>query len=434
MPERPGRGAARQRRLHAGQQARGQARHAELPRLPRLRAPQGSGEDDAVDVGRPRLDDSAARQGAPRRLREVPRDRAPRRKPGRPSRQTAGHRTHLESDSSALKGKVECLTCHARSAHRFAPVDSTCSQQGCHLTEDVRIRLGRMAGQTGLHCMVCHKFTARGAGARDLRLRQGRAAPGSKQCFSCHAMRERLADFNPERDPHGGTCGMCHNPHAEREAEGRAQELHRRGVPRGLRRRWTSTGRRAPEGRDAVRDLSHAARGPGGRLRLRRAATRARRPARHSAASRPLPFDTLKALQRTSGPLDVVPPSPHGKGDAPIDDPPPRGHCPTRSTAPALLAQQPQETPLHHLPRREVEGEHRHVQGPARVPHLPSPGAVRRPIARPATTHHACRSCRSAERFTCRRMPRRRPIVPARWRSAMRVMPTSPASPATPHR
>ena len=32
---------------------------------------------------------------------------------------TAGHRTHLESDSSALKGKVECLTCHARSAHRF---------------------------------------------------------------------------------------------------------------------------------------------------------------------------------------------------------------------------------------------------------------------------------------------------------------------------
>ena len=57
---------------------------------------------------------------------------------------TAGHRTHLESDSSALKD-VACLTCHARSAHRFQPADTTCAQQGCHLTDDVKIRLGRMA-------------------------------------------------------------------------------------------------------------------------------------------------------------------------------------------------------------------------------------------------------------------------------------------------
>jgi hypothetical protein len=46
---------------------------------------------------------------------------------------TAGHRIHLESDSSALKN-VECLTCHARSAHRFQPADTTCAQQGCQNT------------------------------------------------------------------------------------------------------------------------------------------------------------------------------------------------------------------------------------------------------------------------------------------------------------
>jgi hypothetical protein len=108
---------------------------------------------------------------------------------------------------------VECLTCHARSAHRFAPIDSTCSQQVCHLTQDVNIRLGAMAKQTGLHCMVCHKFTRVVPGLATFDAAKGALVPGSKQCFSCHAMRERLADFNPERDPHGGTCGMCHNPH-----------------------------------------------------------------------------------------------------------------------------------------------------------------------------------------------------------------------------
>ena len=36
---------------------------------------------------------------------------------------------------------IECLTCHARSAHRFQPADSTCSQRGCHLTEEIEIKL-----------------------------------------------------------------------------------------------------------------------------------------------------------------------------------------------------------------------------------------------------------------------------------------------------
>ena len=56
---------------------------------------------------------------------------------------TAGHRTHLESDSASLK-HVACLTCHARMAHRFQPADTTCAQQGCHFTDSIKIRLGRM--------------------------------------------------------------------------------------------------------------------------------------------------------------------------------------------------------------------------------------------------------------------------------------------------
>ena len=40
---------------------------------------------------------------------------------------TAGHRTHLESDSSALRD-IMCVTCHGQEVHQFVPVDSTCSQ------------------------------------------------------------------------------------------------------------------------------------------------------------------------------------------------------------------------------------------------------------------------------------------------------------------
>ena len=58
---------------------------------------------------------------------------------------TAGHRVHLESDSASgkLMSGSECLTCHAQTAHVFRPTDTTCSQRGCHRTEDTGIRLVR---------------------------------------------------------------------------------------------------------------------------------------------------------------------------------------------------------------------------------------------------------------------------------------------------
>jgi hypothetical protein len=246
---------------------------------------------------------------------------------------TAGHRTHFESDSSALKDKVECLTCHARSAHRFPPVDSTCSQKGCHLTEDVDIKLGTMAGQTGLHCVVCHMFTRAVPALATFDSAKGSLVPGTKQCFSCHAMRERLADFDPARDPHGGTCGMCHNPHANVKPKDALKSC----VDAGCHADWRVVDFHlgAAHRKDAARcetcHASHAARvdasdcvGCHNEVRARTAkARRGPRP--------PLPFDTLRALQRTSGPADVEPGTLHGKGDAPIDDPPARA-VPPRAT------------------------------------------------------------------------------------------------------
>jgi hypothetical protein len=136
---------------------------------------------------------------------------------------TAGHRAHLEPDSLTHKG-VACLTCHARTAHRFQPADTTCAQQGCHFIDSTRIRLGRMASRfnTGkplpneeqLYCNSCHQFTADAQFVSpDSMLALLR--PASRQCFGCHEMRILLATYDPAREPHGGACGMCHNPHTD---------------------------------------------------------------------------------------------------------------------------------------------------------------------------------------------------------------------------
>ena len=62
-------------------------------------------------------------------------------------RSTAGHRVHLESDSSALKD-VKCVTCHGVEVHRFQPANTTCGQSGCHEESETRIVLDKMRDQT----------------------------------------------------------------------------------------------------------------------------------------------------------------------------------------------------------------------------------------------------------------------------------------------
>lgn len=125
---------------------------------------------------------------------------------------TAGHRVHLESDDSDL-ADVTCLTCHAPDVHQFSPVNATCAQAGCH--EDMEVTLGGMADQTSLHCAVCHEFTVDVAALATQDSAASSLVPNFARCTSCHQMAEMLADFEPEKEPHGARCGVCHDAHKQ---------------------------------------------------------------------------------------------------------------------------------------------------------------------------------------------------------------------------
>jgi hypothetical protein len=233
---------------------------------------------------------------------------------------TAGHRTHLESDSSALKGKVECLTCHARTAHRFLPADTTCVQKGCHLTDDTRINLGRMSGQSELHCTVCHKFTKPVAALATRDSAAGALRPDFRQCLSCHQMKEQLSQFSLGRDPHIGTCGMCHDPHTQvkpADAMRSCSNAQCHNNWRDVAFHAGATHRRVARNCTLCHQ-PHAARVDASDCRTchERVRGSVTGPGRH--AEPPVPFDTLKALERSAAP---PPPArePRGKGDAPPD-------------------------------------------------------------------------------------------------------------------
>ena len=129
---------------------------------------------------------------------------------------TAGHRIHLESDSASLRD-VQCVTCHGVSVHQFVPADSTCGQSECHARTE--IRLAGMRGQTDLHCTVCHQFTAPVSERTVLDSSRALLVPRESQCLGCHEMRVRLAEFDPETEPHDAVCGTCHDPHEQETPE-----------------------------------------------------------------------------------------------------------------------------------------------------------------------------------------------------------------------
>jgi hypothetical protein len=127
---------------------------------------------------------------------------------------TAGHTVHVLSDTAKTL-KIECLTCHGVTAHRFVPVGQTCAQSGCH--EKTKFQLGKMAGQTALHCTVCHNFTAPVGDEATLASAKRAMIPTNTNCLTCHAMKGRMADFVPANDPHKARCGDCHDPHKQTE-------------------------------------------------------------------------------------------------------------------------------------------------------------------------------------------------------------------------
>ncbi len=128
---------------------------------------------------------------------------------------TAGHKVHLTLDSSALKD-VKCVTCHGVEVHKFVPADKTCGQTGCHKPQSTQMVLGAMADSTtSFHCLACHKFTKPINEADSLRLAKQGLVPTFQGCLDCHDMRRVLANFEPDKDPHKGVCGDCHNPHTQ---------------------------------------------------------------------------------------------------------------------------------------------------------------------------------------------------------------------------
>ena len=224
---------------------------------------------------------------------------------------TAGHRVHLESDSSALRN-VQCTTCHGLEVHRFVPVDSTCGQSGCHIGTE--IKLGKMAGQTGFHCIACHQFTAEVPLLATRDSAAGTLRPGAHECFSCHVMRAKLADFDPSRDPHRQTCGMCHNPHEQTRPADALKSCASAGCHADWRDEPFHVG--APHRRIAQQcelcHQPHAAKVDASDCAGCHAAVKSRS---HGRVNPPQAFDTTRALRRTSMMRDLDL-EPKGKGDA----------------------------------------------------------------------------------------------------------------------
>jgi hypothetical protein len=227
---------------------------------------------------------------------------------------TAGHRVHLESDSSALS-EVECLTCHVQEVHRFVPVNTTCTQEGCH--ENTTIVLGDMAEKTvalEAHCTTCHEFTAEVPRLATRDSAAGTLIPGDQECMSCHQMETRLASFDPAKDPHSGTCGMCHDPHAQKEV----QEAKLSCSNSSCHATWRDepfhlgTSHRRVAEQCTTCHLPHQAQVDASDC------TGCHQTVRNRTGGRtqpPLPFDTTAAKQRAS--LNHGAPDPRGKGDAP---------------------------------------------------------------------------------------------------------------------
>jgi hypothetical protein len=272
---------------------------------------------------------------------------------------TAGHRTHLESDSSALAGKIECLTCHARTAHRFPPVNATCGQSGCHNQAQTHIVLGKMAkADLALHCTGCHNFTAEVPRLATRDSAAGTLRPAIQQCFACHEMKSRIPDFDAARDPHKGTCGMCHNPHTQTTPAAAKASCTTAGCHDTWRNEPFHMGQ---QHRTMARDCTtchtpHAARVDASNCAGCHAQVRDRK---GTKLHPPLPFDTTAALRSQTLRLPDERPS-KVKGDSPLpeDPPPPTAATPQLPATPADSFEHSRHQKLPCLTCHRTESRH----------------------------------------------------------------------------
>jgi hypothetical protein len=232
-------------------------------------------------------------------------------------RETAGHRSHLESDSAALRD-IQCVTCHGQEVHAFVPTSLTCGLSGCH--ENLDIALGAMARQTTLHCVTCHPFTAEVPRRPGRDPAEGTLIPREEQCLGCHEMRAVLPDFDAARDPHRGACGLCHNPHLDEAARDAAAGCATSGCHADWTFRPFHTG---PAHRTVARQctlchqphraLVDASDCTGCHAKL--AGDRGVPPRVRERLRRSLPFDTAAALRRSSV---TLPPQGPGRADGSV--------------------------------------------------------------------------------------------------------------------
>ncbi len=211
---------------------------------------------------------------------------------------TAGHRVHLESDSASLKN-LQCVTCHGVDLHRFQPADKTCGQSGCHDVKDTRITLGKMAGQTVRHCTSCHEFTADVPALATTDSARTTLIPGKPQCLGCHEMQKLLADFDEKRDPHNGTCGMCHNPHVQKTPKAAAESC----ATSGCHSEWRKEPFHAGANHRQVAQQCLTCHQPhSAKVDASGCESCHRRVREGSSLRPPLPFDTAAALRRSELP------------------------------------------------------------------------------------------------------------------------------------
>jgi nitrate/TMAO reductase-like tetraheme cytochrome c subunit len=208
---------------------------------------------------------------------------------------TAGHRVHLESDSTSLRN-VTCVKCHGAELHRFEPAKQTCGQSGCHEPSETRITLAKMSGQTVRHCTSCHSFTADVPALATKDSARTTLVPGSSQCLGCHDMQKVLPDFKVAKDPHAGKCGMCHNPHEQKTPMGAVASCTTSGCHADWRDEPFHVGaaHRNVGSKCLTCHVPHAAKVDASECQQCHERVRS-----GGRLSPPLPFDTAKALKRT---------------------------------------------------------------------------------------------------------------------------------------